>query len=325
MKSPLIRSIAIAALTSLSLGGAGAAPYVLSNTPGDGSVSVGVDGMGAFGSSIGADASDAVFDPVGLTPAAAGTSFESGVALRIGGTGARTFLTSGAIGSSGGFANPVVSGSLTSGASSFTVSGLSFSLTQVLTPLITGSTQTGSVLTQTYVITNTATARTSFELLRYLDGDLLFDSSLLDGGGRLFSGSTEILFETDSATGSSASTTFVGITGEGGSIPLTGRYEIDSFAGLRGRIISGIALDDTVTGDGGDADQFVDAGPGYDVTLALRNLFDLDVGATGTYVTRTIFGNGAPDSVGTDLPEPASLALLGIALAGLAATQRRKL
>lgn len=148
---------------------------------------------------------------------------------------------------------------------------------------------------------------------------------MLDGGGRLFSGSTEILFETDSATGSSASTTFVGITGEGGSIPLTGRYEIDSFAGLRGRIISGIALDDTVTGDGGDADQFVDAGPGYDVTLALRNLFDLDVGATGTYVTRTIFGNGAPDSVGTDLPEPASLALLGIALAGLVATQRRKL
>lgn len=111
-----------------------------------------------------------------LTPAAAGTSFESGVALRIGGTGARTFLTSGAIGASGGFANPVVSASLTSGASSFTVSGLSFSLTQVLTPLITGSTQTGSVLTQTYVVTNTATARTSFELLRYLDGDLLFDS-----------------------------------------------------------------------------------------------------------------------------------------------------
>lgn len=97
-------------------------------------------------------------------------------------------------------------------------------------------------------------------LVRYLDGDLLFDGSFGgDGGGRLFSGPTEVLFETDSATGSATSTTFVGITAEGGTIPGTGRYEVDSFAGLRGRIIAGTALDDTVTGDGGNADQFIDA------------------------------------------------------------------
>jgi len=41
----------------------------------------------------------------------------------------------------------------------------------------------------------------STDLVRYFDGDLGFDGSLIDGG-RLVANGTEILFETDSATGS---------------------------------------------------------------------------------------------------------------------------
>jgi hypothetical protein len=292
-----------------------AAPFVLNNGPGDGSVNVGVDGFGAFGSSIGPDSTNAVYDPVGAG-GPAGTSFESGVAIRFGGAGGRSFLTSGDIGGSGGLLNPAVLG----GASTFTSGPLSFSLQQTLVPLFTGMTQTGSQLIQTYTITNTGGAVSDFELVRYLDGDLGFDGSLIDGGGRLFAGPTEVLFETDSATGTATSTTFVGITAEGGTIPVANRYEIDSFAGLRSRIIAGNALDDTVTGDGGDPDQFIDAGGGYDVTLALRNLFSIAPGGSSVYTTNTIFGSGAPDTVTPVIPEPATC-LFGLALAGVCFTR----
>lgn len=316
----LIASAALAACAA----GAHAAPYLLTNGSADGQLSVGVDGYGSFGSSIGSNATNATYNPVG-PGAAAGTSFESGVAIRFGSTGTRTFLSSGDIGGSGNLANPTVTGTALTGTSSFSFGGLSFTLTQTLTDLMSGATQTGTVLTQTYSITNTSTSTLSFELLRYLDGDLLFDGSLTDGGGRLFLGDgTEVLFETDSATGSAVSTTFVGITGEGGIIPTTGRYEIDSFSGLRSRIIAGSALDDTITGDSSDPDQFIDAGSGYDVTLALRNLFVLNAGASSVYVTRTFFGTGAPEEVPTPtVPLPGTLLLAGLGLLAVGLSRRR--
>lgn len=295
-KSGLVIAVALSTIFNTSPA-AWAAPFTLTNGPGDGTVNVGVDGFGAFGGSGSADTADAIYDPVGLgTPA--GTSFQSEIAIRFGASGARTFL------STPGFANPTVTGSSTSASSSFLFGGLSFQLEQTLVPLYSGGLLTGTELRQTYSILNSSASALSFEIVRYLDGDLLFDGSLTDGGGRLLSGGQEILFETDSATGSSVSTTFVGITATGGTVPLTNRYEIDSYAGLRTRILSGAALDDTVAGDGADADQFIDAGGGYDVTLALRNEFSLAVGATTTYTTSTFFGSGAPTVVAASVPEP---------------------
>lgn len=312
-------AVVVAVLTAAS-GVAMAAPHTLTNAPGDGTVTVGVDGFGAFGSSVGTDSTDALYDPVGAI-GVGGTTFESGVAIRFSATaGGRTFLTSGFIAGSGGLLNPPVAGTSTTATSAFTFGALSFSLTQTLTPLISGGSQVGSDLTQVYSMTNTSSSPLFFELIRYLDGDLFFDGSLIDGGGRLFAGATEILFETDSATGAADPTTFVGITGEGGTSPGSGRFEIDSFSGLRGRIIAGTALDDTITGDGADADSFIDAGAGYDVTLALRNIFELGAGSTDVYTTRTIFGSGEPAAVPppTGVPIPPTALLLTVGVAALA-------
>lgn len=285
-----------------------AAPVYLTTGTGEGSLTVGVDAYGAFGSSVGTESDDALYDPVGPIQQA-GTMFESGVALQVGTSGTRQFLTVGLIGSSGGLPNVAVSATSTSATSTFTVGSLRFNLTQTLQPQFQNNQRVGARLSQTYSITNIGTAASSFHLVRYIDGDLQFDGSISDGGGRLVTAGTEFLFETDTATGALDPTTFLGITGTGGTHPGTGRYEADSYSALRQRIIDGIALDQVITGDGPDPDQFVDAGNGYDITLALRNNFNnIGPGQTATYTTLTVFGTGAP----TDVPEPAAAGLLAV-------------
>jgi hypothetical protein len=328
-----LASAAITTTVALSISGSPAMAYTLSNGSGDASVTVGVDGYGSFGSGIdGSNTSDAIYNPVGPIPSA-GTTFESAVAIRVGSARGRTFLTSGDISRFGFLPNPTVTGTATTGNSSFSFGGLTFNLTQTLDALFSGSTQTGSVLTQSYTIANTTSNSLNFDLTRYLDGDLLFDGSRIDGGGRLVANGTQLLFETDSATGSSASTTFIGITAQGGT---SNGYEIDEFSGircrficgLRGEIISGTALDNIITGDGADADQFIDAGNGYDVTLAFNNLFSLGAGQTTTYTTQTFFGSGAPDRVtppAASVPEPASvLGLMAVSALGATSKLKRK-
>ena len=295
-----------------------AAAAVLTNGVGDGKVTVGVSNAGAFGTSTGVTgAGPATYDPVGAIGPAS-TTFESYVYFRVGPSGARTNLSA--------LTAVATDTSATSLTSTFSQSGLNFTLLQTLSDLISGGSQTGSLLTQTYTFTNTTDAALTFELVRYLDGDLLFDSSLTDGGGRLLVGGREILFETDSAIGSAESSTFVGIYNEGGAS--TG-FEIDSYSGLRGRIAAGNALDNLITGDGGDADQFIDAGSGYDVTLGLGRTFTLAAGATGFFTTGTIFGSGAPQDVQLPptngaVPEPASWAMMLLGFGLIGATVRRR-
>ncbi len=317
----LSMAIVGAAFLALGLGGVAQA-FTLSNAPGDGSVTVGVDGYGFFGSAGGTGTSNAIYDPVGSV-GPAGTAFQSGVLIGLG--SGRTFL--------GGtnFSAAPIAGTSNAATSAFTSGDLGFQLTQTLTPTFDGSSRSGSQLMQAYTITNTSSVSQSFDLVRYFDGDLGFDGSLIDGGGRLINDGTEILFETDSATGSSTSTTFVGITSEGGTIPTTNRFEIDSFAGLLNRTGRGTPLDDTITNDGLDSDQFIDAGRGYDVTLALRNTFSLDAGLSANYTTSTIFGSGAPQDVTPPdtvpspepVPEPSTILCSGLAL-GFWSLMKRK-
>lgn len=324
-KSFAVATLAIASTISISTESAKA--FTLSNTPGDGSVQVGVDGFGSFGLAVGGTGTtDAFYDPIGIQGLTE-TTFDSGVAIRFGTSGTRSFLTSGSIGGSGGLTNPLLTGTPTQANSSFNFNNLQFNLTQGLESLFNAGSRTGTVLEQTYTITNTSTEQVDFELLRYLDGDLRFDGSLIDGGGRLVNNGLEILFETDSATGNNDPTTFVGITGEGGLIPTTNRYEINSFSELRSRIINGGSLNNVINGDSLDPDQFIDPGNGYDVTLALRNLFTLGAGETTTYTTRTFFGAGAPTSVTPptqSVPEPTTIVgLLAVCGFGLRSSIKR--
>jgi hypothetical protein len=320
----IFASAAIMTTVALSISGAPAIAYTLTNGSDDASVTVGVDGYGSFGISSDFDATDAIYNPIG--PITSGqTTFESGVAIRFGNSGERTFLTTDGIGSSGFLPNLPITGTATTANSSFSFEGLTFNLTQTLDALFSGSTQTGSVLTQSYTIANTTNNSLNFDLTRYFDGDLLFDGSRIDGGGHLIVNGTQLLFATDTATGSSASTTFIGITAQGGT---SNGYEIDSFDELTIQIISGAALDNIITGDGTDADQFIDAGNGYDVAFAFNNLFSLGAGQTTSYTTQTFFGSAPPNIVNPNpesVPEPASvLGLLVVSALGATSKLKRK-
>ncbi|MHC4875350.1 MAG: choice-of-anchor Q domain-containing protein [Planctomycetota bacterium] len=266
----------------------------MSNGTGDASLQVAVDGTGEFGTASSlflTPNAGAVYDPVGpVLPAT--TTFESLIYFRSGTTGNRQTL--GALAGS----LSTISGTPLDGVSTFTIGNLSLELTQQLEPLadMTGV-QNGSVLTQTLRITNTGAATEDFEFVRYIDGDLAFDGSIADGGGRfVLPTGEEILFETDAGGGGTTATTFLGITGLGGTIPATNRYEIDLFPLLDFDIAAGNALSDTIIGDT-DGDGFVDAGNEADVTLGLRNVFSLPAGGMDVYTTHTLFGSGAPSAV----------------------------
>lgn len=181
---------------------------------GDGGVRVLVDPLGAFGSSTAG--ANAFYDPVGAI-GSSGTTFESGVAIRFGDTGGRSFLSVGDIRGSGNLRSPgFTTVSNTSAESSFSFGDLDFDLTQTVDTLLTEGERTGSFLNQTYTITNPGDEAVTFELVRYIDGDLVFDGSFQDGGGLLTQDGREILFETDTAGEPETSTTFIGITSEGG-------------------------------------------------------------------------------------------------------------
>ena len=282
-------------------------PYTLTNAPGEGTVTIGVDGFGGFGSFSGPDATDAFYDPIDSIPNnPAKTTLASAIAIRSGGSGVWSFLTSGSgIFGSGGLPNPTVAGTPTFGTSSFSSNGLNFNLVQTLTKTFSGTT-----LTQTYTISNPndpnaipTPSPIDIDLLRYLDGDLLFDGSITDGGGRLINlDGIEILFETDALGTSSTPSTFVGIITDEGTELTIDRFEINQFPTLGSNIVFvGNPLGNSVFNDGADLDEFIDTA--YDVSIALSNNgFSLGAGESVVYVTKTVFGDGAPEDVEIDPP-----------------------
>jgi Ca2+-binding RTX toxin-like protein len=257
---------------------------------GDGSLILPTSALGTFRSSI--------YDPIGRV-SAADASFESDIYFRD--------LNSGSV-LRQSLGNPSILfpvqptnistirlNGTTEANSSFDLGTLHFALTQtVQSTFDVNNAISGALLTQSYVVTNMGPATANFELDRYYDGDLQFDGSISDGGGRLITtAGDEILFETDRG-GTSTSTTFVGITGKGGTIPTAGRYDIDRFPTLRGNLSVGRPLRNLVTNDT-NGDRSVDIP--YDVTLGLANLFNLNPGESATYTTHSVFGNGIPSNL----------------------------
>ena len=284
-------------------------PHFLTTGTGEGTLTVGVDGYGVFGGLIiGPDSANAVFQPVGSS--AEETTVHSGVAIRAinqNNVATTTFLSSGNILGSGLLPTLTVIGTSTTATSSFTFdpeinSGFDLKFDLLQTVALTG---TGTTLTQTYTITNpTGNPEKEFSLIRYFDGDLLYaNSNLIDGGGRFVLDGTEILFETDETGTSSEDNSFVGITAEGGT-DTADRFEISQFASIGAKIVANVepALDNMVSGGIGPIDNRFIGGGGYDVTLGLRNEFSLSEGETAVYVTKTVFGSGAPEDVEIDPP-----------------------
>jgi hypothetical protein len=312
-----MRGILKATIASLAM--VAAAPVMaqtatLSTGTNDGQVTVAVNGAGAIGSSQGS------YNPVG-PGAAASTIFSSGLFYRIGGTGNRIAL------SNASASTPIGSGTAVS--STFTSGILTGTLNQSVSNTFQNGAQTGSLLTQVYNFTNTSALAITLDLVRYLDGDLSFDGSIADGGGRLVApNGSPLLFEIDSATGASTATTFVGIYNQGGT---NNGFQISGYNTTPTlNVIGGsAALNNGIVGDNNN-NGFIDAGAGYDVTLMLGNLLDIGAGATATFTTYTLFGSGAPDEVVVPgeptpaVPEPASWAMMIMGLGVVGGSLRRR-
>ena len=256
------------------------------------------------------------------------TTIESGVYFRFGiATGIPRQLLNEA---ANNVQTPInILGTNTEAVSQFNIGALQFDLTQQVQPQfdLTSNNRVGTLLTQTYVITNTAavgTAAIDFELVRYLDGDLNFDGrdglggvtsnstgiaqngvpdgASADGGGRLFNRITgdEFLFETEQA-GVSSNGAFLGITSKPSpalppAVFPANRFELSLFPALRNQIRNGDALKNQIANDA-NSDGSVDPGQEGNVTLALRNTYSLLPGESAVYTTHTIFGNGRPDQI----------------------------
>jgi len=257
----------------------------------DGGATVTLDPFGAFRNSL--------YNPVGA-PTASDSTFDSAVAIRLAASGQRTYLNTFNIGSFGSLTDPgFTSTSGTTANSSFTYSGLNFTLNQSVSDLLNGGIRTGSLLTQTYTITNPGATSAYVELTRYMENDINFGGGGFsnDGSGRVVVGGQDMLFQTDVAGDASTASSFIGITSEGGTL-LPQRYESNAYNGLQNRIRAGNPLANTISGDGADADEFTDAGNGQDLGIALGgNSFNIASGQSVTYTTTTTFGSGTPNNI----------------------------
>lgn len=277
---------------------------ILDTGAGDGSVIIDVDGYG--------NSSSAIFDPLGPV-GAADTFYESGVFIpTAGGRSVIGGVFEDIIPEEGGeFDGPVeiagspageftvISQTATEFVTSFSVGALDVLLTQTLVDSVETGIVTGSLFTQAYQVTNTG-VDASFDIIRYLDGDLDFDGELDDSGGILSVAGSQILFEIEADNVPGSDTTFVGIaaTVSGDNLsPNAGvqNYEMNEYSTLLDDIQGGFDLRNVIEGDL-DSDGFIDGT--YDVTMALQNFVTIPNGGTVTYTTATLFGNAVPPAPG---------------------------
>lgn len=255
----------------------------------EGGLRIVLDSYGAFGSSAW-PADDAWFNPPGDRESSH-TTFESAVFLWS--ADWNDFLAEGSIGGSGNLPSiSFDSASASSAVSSFACGNLFIVLTQSIQDRFDSlGAKTGSVLVQTYRITNTSTSSVDFSMVRYLDGDLFYSgnhSNDWGGASTTDRSMNQQLFEFDTGDDPNNPTTLIGIRAIGGVVP-ENYFEIDRYPGLLYRIIDGIPLDNMIEGDD-DGDLVTD--DSYDVTLALQRDFHLSPSKSAQYVTVTEFGLG---------------------------------
>jgi hypothetical protein len=264
--------------------------HTLRNGVGDGKLGVTIDGYGSFGSAVGNGTTDAKYNPIGAVDES-GTIYKSGLYLEGVADG---WLSMGSFGESAPLAPALFTGGTYTAISEFNRGPLSFVVQHRLVDSYDeNGVIIGTILEQTYEISNTSGAPLDFMLTRYVDGDLKFDGSISDGGGRVLENDETVLYETDSNSDADDFTTLVGITAQ--SYDATNRFEIDGFSELLSRIEDAELLDNLIDGDT-DFDEFVD-NP-YDLALGISSSFQLAAFGNTFYTTKTLFGTSAPDTSG---------------------------
>jgi hypothetical protein len=258
----------------------------LTNGTGDARATVKVDAYGAFGSSVSPGLS-LTYDPVGNVTAGSTTFYSAnwfsgaGRAGQAGDPG--TFLEE----DSAALPDlPFTTVTGTTATSEWTHENLRFKLDQEMQP----ASSTGSIFRQTYTITNNTGADTNFDLIRHIDGDLLFDGTLIDGGAVGSGG--QLLFEFDSSDNPQNPATFVGIdlNGQANLGYRLAEYPFDDDVAAQGRAVLTNVVDQDTDGDG-------ITNTNYDVTLSLGQTFTVASGQSVTFTTRTLLGTGAPSDV----------------------------
>jgi hypothetical protein len=327
-----LASITVAATATLGIFDVPVMAITLSNGSGPNTISVGVDAFGSFGSAIGGDGtSDALYTPAD-GGAAVETVGQSGVLIR-GISDELTFLSSGSFyTSTGGTDEQFLSTSSDTATSSFRFGDLLFELEQTLTAqLDKDNNQTGSVLTQTYTVTNTSAQASNFELFRFLQPNLKFtqDGNDIVGGRIVVPEFGDLLFATDTISSTIDPVISIGITATGGTVPESGRYEAGSFDtvltnGLQSSPtaqLGNLVVYDTTMGDNDGILEVSDLPEGFNIdfplSLTLNNVFSLNQGETTTYTTRTTFGVGIPSVAPEPEPVPESTSSLGLLVFGL--------
>ncbi|MBK6315529.1 MAG: hypothetical protein IPF53_14855 [Blastocatellia bacterium] len=262
----------------------------LTNGTGDRSLSLTVDGYGSFGSNSGAG--EAIFDPAGpIGPSS--TVYDSGIYF----SPVEGFLATGGLG--GRPAIGFTSSDSSTATSTFDAGGFRVVLTQMVR-----RTENGSTLEQTYQIQNLMSSTRSFNVVRFVDGDLRFDESISDFGAASEDGRT--LSEFDMGDDPQAASTYVGITDSGGTPDgfTIQEYPYAEFIFEFGGIPPG---DNGLIAGDNNGDRVTDFG--YDVTLALESFFTTGGGQTVTYTSITRFGDQTLVPRATlmwDPPDPAS-------------------
>jgi hypothetical protein len=321
-----LASITVVATATLGIFDVPVMAITLSNGSGPGTVSVDVDEFGSFGTAL--TGGDALYTPADGGPTV-GTVTESGVIIR-GVSDQSTILSTSPFKlPNGGTNQQILNTSSNSVTSSFRFGDLLFNLEQILTAqLDENNNQTGSVLTQTYTITNASETTLDFELFRYIDPTLIFteDNTNIDGGGRIDTPEfSDLLFVTDTVSSTIDPIRSLGITATGGTIPETGRYQVDSFDRIvldsiqpaMGQLPNRV-LFDTEIGDNDGILEITDLPEDYPsngdipLSLALNNLFSIDANQIATYTTRTIFGVSTPTLEPQPEPVPESASILGL-------------
>ena len=254
----------------------------------DGALSVEVDALGAFGSAV-ANNGVARFNPPGPV-APASTTFTSNLYVNVPDRLLDHECTDGP--------TDVITTSPTELVTRQTIGALEYGVAQSLAPIQDSA---SSTLTQTYTIKNVSPDPIpTLTLVRHIDGDLLFDGTLVDGGGASADGSS--LFEFDSSDDPANPSTFVGITGALGGDPSPARWTIQPY-NYRGTLVGNDGIPDTDDGvvfNDTDDDRIVDTA--FDVTLSQQwGTTSLAPGASVVFTTVTRFGqrppNLAPDAV----------------------------